>query len=117
MFVCKDSAAPAHARTRAHRPAAPRQGSWLGLTLTPTRAQARGAMPELQLQRVADAAHHPAVCQQAGPPHRPLFILGTRVVRVACGVWLYLYRCCPCGGAKTWVSCARVWLCVCEEFD
>jgi len=24
MYVCKDSAAPAHARTRAHRPAAPR---------------------------------------------------------------------------------------------
>ena len=23
MYVCKDSAAPAHARTRAHRPAAP----------------------------------------------------------------------------------------------
>ena len=27
MYVCKDSAAPAHARTRAHRPAAPRQNS------------------------------------------------------------------------------------------
>ena len=25
MYVCKDSAAPAHARTRAHRPAAPHQ--------------------------------------------------------------------------------------------
>jgi len=27
MYVCKDSAAPAHARTRADRPAAPRQKS------------------------------------------------------------------------------------------
>ena len=27
MHVCTDSAAPAHARTRAHRPAAPRQSS------------------------------------------------------------------------------------------
>jgi len=27
MYVCKDSAAPAHARTRAHRPAAPHQSS------------------------------------------------------------------------------------------
>jgi len=27
MYVCKDSAAPAHAHTRAHRPAAPHQSS------------------------------------------------------------------------------------------
>jgi len=27
MYACNDSAAPAHARTRAHRPAAPRQSS------------------------------------------------------------------------------------------
>jgi len=27
VYVCKDSAAPALARTRAHRPAAPRQSS------------------------------------------------------------------------------------------
>ena len=27
MYVCKDLAAPAHARTRAHRPAAPRHQS------------------------------------------------------------------------------------------
>jgi len=33
MYVCKDSAAPAHARTRAHRPAAPRQSS--GVSQTP----------------------------------------------------------------------------------
>jgi len=33
MHVCKDSAAPAHERTRAHRPAAPRQSS--GVSQTP----------------------------------------------------------------------------------
>jgi len=34
MYVCKDSAAPAHARTRARRPAAPRQSSVV-LAVTP----------------------------------------------------------------------------------
>ena len=38
MYVCKDSAAPAHARTRAHR------------------TQARGATPELR--RVTDTTSH-----------------------------------------------------------
>jgi len=33
MYVCKHSAAPAHARTRAHRPAAPHQSS--GVSQTP----------------------------------------------------------------------------------
>jgi len=33
--MCKDSAAPAHARTRAHRPAAPRQQSSAGVSQTP----------------------------------------------------------------------------------
>jgi len=33
MCTCKDSAAPAHARTRAHRPAAPRQSSGVSQTL------------------------------------------------------------------------------------
>jgi len=33
MYVCKDSAAAAHARTRAHRPAAPCQSS--GVSQTP----------------------------------------------------------------------------------
>jgi len=36
MFVKKDSAAPAHARTRAHRPAAPRQSSGVSQTPHPT---------------------------------------------------------------------------------
>jgi len=47
MYVCKDSAAPAHARTRAHMPAAPHQNS--GVSQTP----------------------HPTACPQAGIPHRP----------------------------------------------
>jgi len=46
MYVCKDSAAPAHARTRAHRPAAQRQS--FGVLQTP----------------------HPTACPQAGIPHR-----------------------------------------------
>jgi len=45
MYVRKDSAAPAHARTRAHRPAAPHQSS--GVSQTP----------------------HPTACPQAGIPH------------------------------------------------
>jgi len=40
MYVCNDSAAPAHARTRAHRPAAPRQSS--GVSQTP---QSHGLSP------------------------------------------------------------------------
>ena len=47
MSVCKDSAAPAHARARAHRPAAPRQSS--GVLQTP----------------------HFTACPQDGIPHRP----------------------------------------------
>jgi len=47
MYVCKDSAAPAHAHTRAHRPAAPRQSS------------------------VVSQTPHPTACPQAGIPHRP----------------------------------------------
>jgi len=47
VCVCKDSAAPAHARTRVHRPAAPHQSS--GVSQTP----------------------HPTACPQAGIPHRP----------------------------------------------
>ena len=47
MYVCKDSAAPPHARTRAHRPAVPRQNS--GVSQTP----------------------HPTAFPQAGIPHRP----------------------------------------------
>ena len=47
MYVCKDSAAPARARTRAHRPAAPHQS--FGVSQTP----------------------HPTACPQAGIPHRP----------------------------------------------
>jgi len=48
MYECKVwSAAPAHARTRAHRPAAPLQNS--GVSQTP----------------------HPTACPQAGIPHRP----------------------------------------------
>jgi len=36
MYVCTDSAAPAHARTRAHRPAAPRVcGMVLGVRVNP----------------------------------------------------------------------------------
>jgi len=31
MYVCKDSALPAHARTRAHRPAAPHQSSGVSI--------------------------------------------------------------------------------------
>jgi len=45
VYVCKDSAAPAHAHTRAHRPAAPRQSS--GVSQTP----------------------HLTACPQAGIPH------------------------------------------------
>ena len=45
MYVCKDSAAPVHARTRAHRPAAPHQSS--GVSQTP----------------------HPTACPQAGIRH------------------------------------------------
>jgi len=40
MHVCKDSAAPAHARTRAHRPAAPRQSS--GVSQTPHHVTSHG---------------------------------------------------------------------------
>jgi len=51
MYVCKDSAAPAHQHTRVHahtyRPAAPHQSS--GVSQTP----------------------HPTACPQAGIPHRP----------------------------------------------
>ena len=36
MYVCKDSAAPAHACTRAHRPAAPHQSSGVSQTSHPT---------------------------------------------------------------------------------
>jgi len=36
MYVCTDSAAPAHARTRAHRPAASRQSSGVSQTPYPT---------------------------------------------------------------------------------
>ena len=35
MNACTDSAAPAHARTRAHRPAAPRQSSSVSQTPHP----------------------------------------------------------------------------------
>jgi len=49
MYVCKDSAAPAHARTRAHRPAAPHQSS--GVSQTP----------------------HPTACPRAGIPHHFFF--------------------------------------------
>ena len=48
--ICKDSAAPAHAHTRAHRPAAPHQSS--GVSQTP----------------------HPMACSQAGIPHRPPYV-------------------------------------------
>jgi len=47
MYVYTDSVAPAHARTRAHRPAALRQSS--GVSQTP----------------------HPTACPQGGIPHRP----------------------------------------------
>jgi len=36
MYVCKDSAAPAHARPHAHRPAAPHQSSGVSQTPHPT---------------------------------------------------------------------------------
>ena len=36
MYVCKDLAAPAHARTLAHRPAAPHQSSGVSQTPHPT---------------------------------------------------------------------------------
>jgi len=48
--ICKDSAAPAHARTRAHRPAAPHQSS--GVSQTP----------------------HSTACPQAGIPHFRIYI-------------------------------------------
>jgi len=51
MYVCKDSAEPAHARARAHahRPAAPHQSSGVSQTPHPT----------------------PTARPQAGIPHRP----------------------------------------------
>jgi len=42
MYVCKDSAAPALARTRAHRPAAPHQSSGVSQTPHPTACLSAG---------------------------------------------------------------------------
>ena len=41
MYARKDSAAPAHARTRAHRPAAPHQSSGVSQTPHPTASAGR----------------------------------------------------------------------------
>jgi len=90
MYVCKDSAAPAHARTRAHRPAAPHQSSGVSQTPHPTACpQAKyvcvckdSAAPAHACTRAhrPAAPHqssgvsqtpHPAACRQAGIPHRP----------------------------------------------
>ena len=46
MYVCKDSAAPAHARTRAHRPAAPHQSSGVSQTPHPTTACLQAGIPQ-----------------------------------------------------------------------
>jgi len=40
VCVCKDSAAPAHARTRAHRPAAPHQSQSSGVSPAPAMREA-----------------------------------------------------------------------------
>jgi len=72
MYVCKDSAALAHARTRAHRPAAPRQSSSVSQTPHPTACPQAGKKG--LLGRVVDAvkcgfrrgAVNPRLCRAYG---------------------------------------------------
>jgi len=53
MHACKDSAAPAHARTRAHRPAAPHQSSGVSQTPHPTACPQAGIPTQTQTTIVA----------------------------------------------------------------
>ena len=80
MYVCKDSAAPAHARTRAHRPAAPRQSSGVSqtphLTLYPLRyssLQGDGRAATEAFSRVVALSQRrdfAALCQLASEQHQ-----------------------------------------------
>jgi len=51
-YVCKDSAAPAHARTRAHRPAAPRQSSGVSQTPHPTACPQAGILKSFCILKI-----------------------------------------------------------------
>jgi len=95
MYVCKDSAAPAHARTRAHRRAAPRQSS--GVSQTPhitacPQAGIGGVDSQVKYARALPMRLHPmgwpivtcrVVCARA-PSVRAVFICSREVSMSQC---------------------------------